>query len=742
MASLVRGHDVIKKINKICVSAGIFWIDVPGADLRVLCGCPADSVKHLIHSGLIISEEDHGITYETGPNAILLSDSMLQKGNFANMSEFPVLQMLYNQGMLLPNHPNNTGIKPILMGEKEQIHAQMKYIYRGNYGLVSIEELMDAGVSEHDAEEMIHMKKAFAFGAIRESEEILDTCIIESERVEIRNGLAVKRIGFNRFEFYYEDEAVTIDLNLTPDEQYTSTFSLGFHNIKREYFSVIHSGEGDGWDVHRPSMSSIIMFHGKIYLIDAGPNLPETLTALGIGMNEIEGVFHTHSHDDHFAGLPALIRTDRRLKYFATKLVRTSVTKKMSALLSMDESRFADYFEIHDLDFDRWNDVDGLEVKPIFSPHPVETNIFIFRALWENGYRSYGHFADISSFCVMQSMLSKEGAEDGISQSFYDKVREDYLTPVDIKKIDIGGGLIHGNACDFKDDESNKIILAHTALALTDEQKEIGSDLPFASVDVLIPTHQNFAMQRAYTFLSDDFPSAPKHQLRSLLNSEMVTILPGTIMIKDGVVNDYLYLVLSGSVEMIDSKHHTKVKLYAGSLLAELSALQRCPASHTYRSESFVQALKISSQLYADFVRLNALYDDIERLGESWHFLENLPLFDEAISYITLNQIVDQIKLDVYPADHCFDLQDKQLYLVKSGKVHVGAEPVLETIEEWGFFGEASIFFNDIRYPEIRTAERSEIYRIPIDIIKHIPILNWKLFERHKKREKLYSRSL
>jgi len=181
--------------------------------------------------------------------------------------------------------------------------------------------------------------------------------------------------------------------------------------------------------------------------------------------------------------------------------------------------------------------------------------------------------------------------------------------------------------------------------------------------------------------------------------------------------------------------------LYAGSLLGELSALQRCPASHTCRSESFVKVLSISSQLYADFVRLNSLYDDIERLGESWQFLENLPLFDEAISHITLNKIVEQIKLETYPAGHLFDMDDQQLYLVKCGTVKVGTEKVLETIEAGGFFGEVSIFFNDIRYPEIRTAERAEIYRIPIEIIKNIPILNWKLFERHEKRKKSYSRT-
>ena len=39
-------------------------------------------------------------------------------------AEFPVLQMLYKQGMLVPGHPNNTGAKPLLIGARAQVDAQ------------------------------------------------------------------------------------------------------------------------------------------------------------------------------------------------------------------------------------------------------------------------------------------------------------------------------------------------------------------------------------------------------------------------------------------------------------------------------------------------------------------------------------------------------------------------------------------------------------------------------------------
>ena len=139
-------------IENIFVSPGIHWLSFPEANLNVLCGCPADSVKHLMKKGLIRSIEKDGMTYESGPNAILLSDLKLQNGHFANLAEFPILQMLYRQGMLLPEHPNNTGAKPILIGSEDCVQEQMNYIFRGNYGLISVEEMVQAGIDKETAE--------------------------------------------------------------------------------------------------------------------------------------------------------------------------------------------------------------------------------------------------------------------------------------------------------------------------------------------------------------------------------------------------------------------------------------------------------------------------------------------------------------------------------------------------------------------------------------------------------------
>jgi hemerythrin len=58
------------------------------------------------------------------------------------------------------------------------------------------------------------------------------------------------------------------------------------------------------------------------------PNLRYILDSLSLDVNEIDGVFLTHSHDDHLAGITYLIRSDKRVKIFAVPMVLESIGKK------------------------------------------------------------------------------------------------------------------------------------------------------------------------------------------------------------------------------------------------------------------------------------------------------------------------------------------------------------------------------------------------------------------------------
>ena len=722
-------------LRKIEVSTGVYWVEAPEVDARILCGCPADAVKHLMKRGLISPREKSGEIYETGPNVLLLSDVMVQNGAFSNLAEFPVLQMLYRQGMIVPGHPGNTGARPLLIGSAAQVRAQLHYIYRGNYGLVSEAELVEAGVSPAEAHDLMRLKLRFAFGSILDPSELLDTLELEGEPCVVKGALTVRRIRLNVFEFALGDDRVTVDLNLPPYETYECPYPLGFYYIPREYFAVVHSGEGDGWDINRPSMGSVLMFQGRIYLIDAGPNILMTLAALGIGVNEIEGIFHTHSHDDHFAGLTTLIRADHRLKYYAAPVVRAAVAKKMAALLSIQESAFADYFEVIHLEPDSWTNIEGLEVRPVFSPHPVETTLLLFRAMWEGGYRTYAHFADICRLDLLKSFVTDDPAAPGVSAALYDRVVVDYATPADVKKIDVGGGLIHGDAYDFRDDRSGKIILAHTALKPTAAQRAIGSTASFGTVDILIPSDHDFIWRAAHEVLKTAFPDVPEHEIRVLLNNPTVTVNPGTILLKEGQTTKDVWIVLTGSVEAIPADGRVRSVLSAGAIVGEMSGLFGALVAETYRAQGFVRALKISCSLYGEVVRRNHLLGDIARLLEHREFLQRTWLFGEVVSTKTLNAVAREARTERLAAGVDVDVGPASMGLVEQGRIgRLVGERLIGAIGPGDFFGEElSIFWTPSMF-RLRTLEPTEIVIIPASLVAGVPSIRWRLFEAWGRR--------
>jgi hemerythrin len=746
------------------VTNGVYWVEIPEADLYILCGCPADSVKHLMKMGLIVEREKNGVSAQTGPNAILLSDTTIQKGSFSNLAEFPVLQMLYLQGMILPSHPNNTGRKPMLIGLEDQVTSQSSYIYRGTYGLSSLAEIVESGVPEPQARDMLRIKRWFAFDNIRRTEDLLDLRVVDTPAVELRGGAFIRRRGFNRYEFAYGGSSVTVDLNLGDEEEYAPTYQLGFHKLRREYFSVVHIGEGDGWDVTRPCMGSIVCFQGRVYLIDAGPGIQHTLTALGVSINEVAGIFTTHAHDDHFAGLTSLVRSDHRIPYFATAPVRASVVKKYAALTGRNEATFYQYFEPHDMLFDEWNPVGGLEVMPVFSPHPVETSVFFFRTFWEKSYRTYAHLADISSFEVLKKMVTDDAAKNGITQALFDTCREKFLQPVDIKKIDIGGGLIHGMAEDFAGDASGRVYLSHTSLPLTDAQKEIGSCALFGQDDVLVATHCNYLVLEGQRCLQGYFPMASAEDLAMLGNCPLAEISPDTIILHADAPVTEIYLLLSGMVELIDSRTGLHNRKSAGGFIGELDGFAAEKAHRTCRALSNVTALRIPREMYMEFLRRCDMIDALQQVHEYRQILQDTWLFGEMVSFPLQIRIARAMVRRVMKEDDLIAPQGKaEISLLTEGllSVFLGARSI-ENLTPGGFFGEETLMRGARELPkgwrerfvqprkrgrpgtanlhlfEARALLDCTLYTIPAEAIEDIPVVQWKLMETYERRLKSF----
>lgn len=724
---------MMNHMRVVQAAAGLYWVSIPEVDFFLQCGCMQDSVKYLIQRGCIEQIKQNGLSWETGPNAVLLSDTTLQGGHFSNLAEFPVAHMYFHQGQGLPGHPQHSSRKPLLIGSSKEIAAQLNYIHRGKYGLISKEELLATGMSREDAAFHWNVKMEFASGKIQKIEELIDTAVLGDQETEVRDGITIRREAINCFTIRFREDSVQVDLNIPSTGRYPAPYPLGFHDVARDYFAIVHSGQGDGWDINRPAMASILVYQGKIYLIDAGPNIAYSLIALGIGVNEIEGIFHTHCHDDHFAGLSALMYRDLRIKYYAAPFVRASVMKKFASLLSRPEDDFYALFDVHDIEENSWYDLNGLEVRPVLSPHPVETTTFHFRTHFKGTDYTYAHLADIVSRERLLAIANKLSLPQG---ERIDVICDQYFSPVQLKKVDIGTSEIHGIADDFQDDQSERLILAHTKIPLTNRQKEIGSSAPFGTTDLLAGSCTDYYSEAACSFLADRLTGTAKESFRELLAAPMTTFSPGTIILKRGVPSNHLYLIVTGSVESINHVTGAGQIFSAGSLAGELSQPERNGGA-TYRTISFVHALKIPKVVYCRLLEGSDIGKKLAKFSERLQFMRTSWLFKDALSLKIQLHIAEHLKpFSLAKAAALSDMTAPDaLHIITSGSIERTCQGnVVETLGPYDFFGEAAALFAEEIQSKYRLASAVKGYTIEARHIKDIPVVRWKLLEIHMKR--------
>ena len=722
-------------IIKKHIAPGIFWIEIKEAGLFLCCGCPADTIKHLKKGGVVNPKKKGNWYFETGPNAILLSDTMIQNGKLANLTEFVILHMLYLQGLNIKGHPNYQKYKPILIGYDSQITMQMEYVSVGNHGFEKVDEIVQAGMSREDAEKIFATKVYYSGGTIKRMSDLMDTLTLEEQVIEIKKNVSLKRVGLNKFQVYYKGETETIDLNLDVHEQYITPYKLPFNQIKPSRFSITHSGEGNGWDIHRPCMSSILHFEGKIYLIDAGPNILNNLARLGIGLSEIEGIFLSHMHDDHFAGITDLLNVEKRLKLYSTPLIRATAKKKLNALFNSEIDLLNVAFHCIDLEFSKWNNIEGLEVKPTYSPHTVETSIFKFRVKHNEDVRSYLHLADTINFKEFKIIIDQYS--DILSSADFDYIKNNYLAKVNLKKLDVGGGAIHGHIEDYKDDKSDKLVMAHTDKELVVEDTRF-INAEFGETDHLIEDDSfDFLNVKAVEYLKKYFNTLPDMAIQLLANQKTALYKPGE-KIESEDTNENIFLILSGLVKFIN-EIGMEQWVDAGNFLGYSKKYFLRDYKHQYVSLSYVVCLQYKESYIDEIFSKYNLLEEFKRKINLANTIRASFLVQYALSGATFYELAGASKILEIP-DHDFtdDQLDCNIYILQEGSVTVIFEDKYYVdIHRNQHFGGLKLLRKYRRKQRYLMSNKIKVVCLPIEKLMQVPTLLWKLIELEEKRFQL-----
>ncbi len=724
MAHIVKKH----------IAAGITWIAIREADVYVCCGCPADTVKHLKKAGVIHEMQQDGISYESGPNCILLSDTLFQNGQIANLAEFPVLQMLYMQGTNLPGHFNYRKFDPMLIGRADQVESQINYISIGNHGLSTEKEIIETGTPVELSRKIFATKVFFSGGGVTPVKDLVIPCILEDGQVEIKNGVFISRTEVNEFSISYKDETVSVDLKLPENKHYTVPYLLPYCHSNPEVFSVTHSGEGNGWDINRPCMASIIRHRERIYLMDAGPNILNNLAYLGIGVSEIDGIFLSHIHDDHFAGITELLRTERKLDLYATSLIRDTAERKLRALLNSETDLLQMSFNCVDLEPDEWNNVHGMEIKPFYSPHTVETNVFHFRVLEGEEYKTYAHLSDAINLKTYQRIM--DASPDIFSGADMDYVQEVYLSKMNLKKIDVGGGLIHGHLQDYADDASDLMVMAHTEIRPVSERGNI-INVNFGETHVLIH-HEGFSIweKKAIGFLQVYFPMLEEKHLASLASlMDIRHFTPGEMLPKPMDSGGKSFLILSGLVET--ENRPAAEALDAGNIVGPINKYFGHDGHETYSARSHVTCLEMDEK------SMDRLIHDF-KLAEALDFrrgITRMLLKCDLLQCLVSNAVVTKLsnvseKVVVAENGLSEETLENYLYILLNGivKARYFHGKQLQ-IHPYGYFGGEGIWQKSGQSPIYKIESDIKALSIPISQIMQIPKLLGMMTELEEKRQ-------
>jgi hemerythrin len=199
----------------------------------------------------------------------------------------------------------------------------------------------------------------------------------------------------------------------------------------------------------------------------------------------------------------------------------------------------------------------------------------------------------------------------------------------------------------------------------------------------------------------------------------------------------FLFLLLTGNIEMINSKSGVYNVFSSGALIGEHYNASDSLSRATYRTISFVHALKIPTTAFNRFIEEHQLFKSLSQLFSRKEFLLHTWLFGESLSPRVQTSIAENLVPFEFDkvGSSIAALDERFIYIIERGAVARSLDGrVVEQLEAGDFFGEDLSVFNNEYISELVIQVPVRGYRLHTDHIRDIPIIRWKLLETHQKR--------
>jgi len=445
----------------------------------------------------------------------------------------------------------------------------------------------------------------------------------------------------------------------------------------------------------------------------------------------------THNHDDHFAGLADLTKSSRKLKFFSSKLVRVTIQKKFSSLLGLDDRVFNYFFDCVDLELDTWNNLDGLSVKPGLSPHPVETNVFHFKASQDGEEKLYTHLADTISIADLANFKKKK--YDGIiSEKELDDIRENYLVKADLKKVDIGGGAIHGERSDYQVDRSLKIVFSHTRFPSVKYQQKETQTSSFGIQDILFEGSQTeYLMEIFHGILDDNFPGFKRSVADKLFNGSQLRFLRRNETIQ--VDGNHVCFILNGNVVESNVSFEQRILFDRGHILGLFEFFDHSLGAFNVNT-SFANLLVCDRTSFQKVAPLLSAWQLLLQKTSIINMIAKSKVFEHFSCSNVIFNLARHTEEIIFEDDTILRESDlKDLYIFHFGEVSCKIDKLtIFNLEEGDFFGGNNLIDYLNKRVEFSVSSGSRFYKIPFKVFKHVPLVLWMIYQNNTRLEHLF----
>jgi CRP-like cAMP-binding protein len=279
-----------------------------------------------------------------------------------------------------------------------------------------------------------------------------DGAVTLAEGVQIRHLPAP-----GRFAATYQGETAQISLTYQglAAPLWADRYPTRNEPLLPDQFGFTVLGSDSAFSNAGPTTTNLLGLGGAFFLWDCSPFTSWILDRLGISLDDIQGIFVSHIHDDHVVDLYRFAWNGHRLtELITTAEVREQVLRKFAALWGVTRRDVEEAFTWRLVRPGRAFQVNGASIRIHYGSHPIPS----FGARFEYQGHVFGFTGDSSS------RSGPVGLDTQLERGLISPERHAFLASFPSRQftlVDAGEATIHGFVRDFMAFDPSGIALAH-----------------------------------------------------------------------------------------------------------------------------------------------------------------------------------------------------------------------------------------------------------------------------------------